>query len=73
MNYRIGKRLFHDVPLDNGSKELIADDGGDMTNAEWDAFCKLKVSELQRITKERHEASKTKALAFMATVRPNIF
>jgi hypothetical protein len=73
MNYRIGSRLFHEIPSDNNSKELIADDGGDMTNAEWEAFCKLKVSDLRRIAKERHEASKAKALAYMATVRPNTF
>jgi hypothetical protein len=68
MNYRIGKRLFHEIPSDNGSKELVAYDGKPISNAEWEAFCAMKVAYSQDNARVGIESKTNRALAYMATL-----
>jgi hypothetical protein len=71
MNYRIDGRLFHDITLSSGDKEIIAYDGKPMTNTEWDILCKLIVGESRQAIHSRLETNRT--LALMAATRPNRF
>jgi hypothetical protein len=71
MNYRIDGRLFHDITLSNGDREIIAYDGKPMTNTEWDILCNLIIGESRQTIHRQHETNR--ALAFMAATRPNRF
>ncbi len=40
-SYSIGGRTFHEIPTDNGSREFIATDGGEISRVEWAAYSEI--------------------------------
>lgn len=49
-HFSIGNRGFHCMALTNGAQEVVADDGGEMSEDEWQAYCATAISSARSVS-----------------------